>query len=97
MFRKFADATKCDLKAMAACIRGARQPLSEAEARRIDIPVLVAVGTADEVAGDPHRLAALFPLAKRSRFQAATIIARSGTRSIKRARCVFWRNAPEDG
>jgi pimeloyl-ACP methyl ester carboxylesterase len=61
MFRKFAEGTKCDLKAMAACIRGARQPLSEAEARGIDVPVLVAVGTADEVAGDPHRLAALFP------------------------------------
>jgi pimeloyl-ACP methyl ester carboxylesterase len=61
LFRSFAEATGSDLKAMAACIRGIRQHLSEDEARRIDVPVLVAVGTRDEVAGDPHRLAALFP------------------------------------
>jgi pimeloyl-ACP methyl ester carboxylesterase len=77
MFRKFADATKCDLKAMAACIRGARQPLSEAEARRIDLPVLVAVGTADEVAGDPHRLAALFSVG-----EALEILGRDHNRAV---------------
>ncbi len=61
LFRSFAEATKSDLKAMAACIRGARQLISEAEARRIEVPVLVATGTEDDVAGNPHRLAALFP------------------------------------
>jgi pimeloyl-ACP methyl ester carboxylesterase len=61
LFRSFADATKSDLKAMAACIRGSRAVLTESEASRIDAPVLVAVGTSDDVAGDPHRLAALFP------------------------------------
>ncbi len=61
LFRSFAEATKSDLKAMAACIRGARQLISEAEARQIKIPILVAAGTEDDVAGDPQRLAALFP------------------------------------
>jgi pimeloyl-ACP methyl ester carboxylesterase len=61
LFRSFAEATKSDLKAMAACARGSRQLLSEAEARRLDFPVLVATGGADDVAGDGHRLAALFP------------------------------------
>jgi pimeloyl-ACP methyl ester carboxylesterase len=60
MFRGFAEATKSDLKALAACARGARQLMSEREAGQIDLPILIAVGTEDDVAGDPHRLAALF-------------------------------------
>ncbi len=64
LFRSFAEATKSDLKALAACMRGARQVLSEEEIGAIDLPVLVAVGTEDDVAGDPHRLAALFRAAR---------------------------------
>ena len=60
MFRAFAEQTKSDLAALAACIRGSRQTLDEAEVARIACPTLVAVGTRDEVAGDPHRLAAMF-------------------------------------
>ena len=61
MFRRFADANGADRLALAACIRGSRQVLSVAEVRRIRCPALVAVGTRDPIAGDPHRLAALFP------------------------------------
>jgi pimeloyl-ACP methyl ester carboxylesterase len=61
MFRAFAEATKSDLRALAACLRGSRQVFSEAEIAEITLPVLVAVGTQDEIGGDPHRLAALFP------------------------------------
>jgi pimeloyl-ACP methyl ester carboxylesterase len=64
MFRAFAEATKSDLKALAACARGARQVLSEIEAGEIDVPVLIAAGTNDDVAGDPHQLAALFRRAR---------------------------------
>ena len=61
MFRAFADQTKSDRVALAACIRGSRQTLTHAEASRIACPTLVAVGTRDTVAGDPHRLAAILP------------------------------------
>ena len=61
MFRAFAEQTKSDRAALAACIRGSRQTLSEAEVAGIAAPTLVAVGARDEVAGDPHRLAAMFP------------------------------------
>jgi pimeloyl-ACP methyl ester carboxylesterase len=61
LFRSFAEATKSDLKALAACLRGSRQVMSEAEVMAIDLPVLVAVGTQDDIAGDAHRLAAVFP------------------------------------
>lgn len=57
MFRKFAEATKSDLKALAACIRGSRQSMSEEEVREIACPVLVAVGTRDAVSGEGPPLA----------------------------------------
>ena len=61
MFRAFADQTKSDRAALAACIRGSRQTLSRGDVARIACPALVAIGTKDEVAGDPHILAAMFP------------------------------------
>ena len=64
MFRAFADANKADRAALAACIRGSRQTLTEAEVGRIRCPVLVAIGTKDDVAGDAHKLAAMFPAAR---------------------------------
>ena len=64
MFRAFAEQTKSDLRALAACIRGSRQTLTVDEARSIRTPVLIAVGTKDDVAGDPHRAAALMPNAR---------------------------------
>ena len=59
MFRIFAESTRGDLRALAACIRGSRQVLSEAQAKAIVCPALVAVGTKDEVAGDGPALAAM--------------------------------------
>ena len=63
-FRAFAEQTKSDLKALAACIRGSRQTLTRAEVAAIRVPVLVAVGTKDEVAGSGAELAALIPGAR---------------------------------
>jgi pimeloyl-ACP methyl ester carboxylesterase len=61
MYRAFADKTHSDLRALAACIRGSRQALTSAEVGRIGVPVLVAVGSNDNVAGSPEELAALIP------------------------------------
>jgi len=61
MFRSFAEQTRSDLRALAACIRGSRQTMSRADAAGIRTPVLVAVGTKDQVAGNGHELAALIP------------------------------------
>lgn len=60
-FRAFADQTKSDRRALAACIRGTRQVLSREQVGAIGIPILVAVGTNDDVAGSAHELAALIP------------------------------------
>jgi pimeloyl-ACP methyl ester carboxylesterase len=63
-FRSFAEQTGSDLKALACCIRGSRQTLSAEQVAGITAPVLVAVGTRDEVAGSAEQLAALIPGAR---------------------------------
>ena len=60
-FRAFAEQTKSDLRALAACIRGSRQTLSREDCARLTMPVLVAVGGKDDVAGSAQELAALMP------------------------------------
>lgn len=64
MFRAFAEQTRSDLKALAACIRGSRQTLTRAQVAGIRAPVLVAVGSKDDVAGSAQELAALIPHAQ---------------------------------
>jgi pimeloyl-ACP methyl ester carboxylesterase len=64
MFRAFGEQTKSDLRALAACLRGSRQTLSPAEVGEIKVPLLVAVGTKDPIAGSPEELAALIPGAR---------------------------------
>jgi pimeloyl-ACP methyl ester carboxylesterase len=61
VFRAFGDQTKSDLRALAACIRGSRQTLSRTEAAALRVPVLIAVGTRDVVAGSAQELAKLIP------------------------------------
>ena len=63
-FRQFADQTRSDLRALAACIRGSRQTLTPAQVAAIRVPVLIAVGTKDRIAGSAQRLAALIPGAR---------------------------------
>jgi len=61
VFRAFAEQTKSDLQALAACLRGSRQPLERNALAATAVPVLVAAGTKDLIAGSPADLAALIP------------------------------------
>jgi pimeloyl-ACP methyl ester carboxylesterase len=60
-FRAFAEQTHSDLRALAACLRGSRQPLRRDELAGMAVPVLVAAGSKDTIAGSPEELAALMP------------------------------------
>ncbi|MCS0495929.1 alpha/beta fold hydrolase [Ancylobacter sp. MQZ15Z-1] len=60
-FRAFADQTRADREALAACIVGSRRTLSREEVARIAVPTLIAVGTTDDVAGAAAPLGALIP------------------------------------
>jgi pimeloyl-ACP methyl ester carboxylesterase len=63
-FRAFADQTRSDRLALAACLRGSRRLMTRDEAAGIAVPVLIAVGTADEIAGSAAALAKIIPGAK---------------------------------
>ena len=60
-FRAFADQTRSDRKALAACLRGSRGLMTREEAAGIKVPVLIAVGTADEIAGSAASLGKIIP------------------------------------
>jgi len=61
-FRAFADQTRSDRRALAACLRGSRRLMTREEAAGITgVPVLIAVGTADEIAGSAHALGGIIP------------------------------------
>lgn len=60
-YRKFAELTRSDLPALAACMREQRAPVSRERLAGLNLPVLVAVGTKDAVAGSAEGLAALIP------------------------------------
>jgi pimeloyl-ACP methyl ester carboxylesterase len=93
-YREFAEETGSDLAALAACIRGSRQSLTRAEAGRIGVPVLVAVGTKDEIAGSPHELAALIPDAQAVDIPRRDHMRAVGDRVFKQAVLCFLGERP---
>lgn len=94
LFRSFADQTKSDLRALAACLRGSRQTLSREEIARIRMPVLVAVGGADPIAGSPQELAALIPGARALTIPGRDHMLAVGDRVFKAAALEFLTNRP---
>jgi len=60
-FRAFADQTRSDRLALAACLRGSRRLMTRDEAAGIAVPVLIAVGTTDEIAGSAAALGKIIP------------------------------------
>ena len=60
-FRIFAEQTKSDLKALAACIRSSREKITVEELATIRVPVLVVAGEKDDVAGDVETLVKAIP------------------------------------
>ena len=60
-FRAFADQTRSDRRALAACLRGSRRLMTRQEAAAIRVPVLIAVGSSDEIAGSAQALGKIIP------------------------------------
>src|SRR6202034_3131516 len=84
-YRAFAEKTHSDLRALAACISGARQTMSQEEVGRIAVPLLIAVGENDHVAGSPEGLAAVIPGAKAFTIPGRDHMLAAGNRRFKSA------------
>ncbi len=93
-FRAFADSTKSDLKALAACIRGARDPLSADDLKHLQCPVLVAVGSLDVIGGSAPDLAALIPGAQSVVMEGRDHMKAVGDRTYKDAVTDFLNARP---
>lgn len=60
-FRVFAEQTRSDRRALAACMRSSRNKILAEQLAAIKVPVLVAVGTEDTIGGSGAELAAIIP------------------------------------
>ena len=94
MFRAFAEQTKSDLRALAACILGSRQTLTREEVAEIRVPVLVAVGTKDKLARSARDLAALLPAGRAFEIPGRDHMLAVGDKAFKSAVLAFLAERP---
>ena len=92
-FRVFAEQTKGDLKALAACMRASRVKIAAAELSRIPVPVLVVAGENDELAGDVATLVAAIPGASGVTLPGRDHMNAVGDKGYKQAVLAFLKSA----
>lgn len=88
-FRAFAEQTRSDLKALAACIRASREPLTREALATLACPVLVCVGTDDVIGGTAAGLAAVIAGAEAFEIVGRDHMKAVGDRSYKDAVVAF--------
>jgi len=93
-FRIFAEHSGADRAALAACMINSREPMSVADVRRIELPVLVAVGADDDMAGSPDDLAKLLPHAEAFTIPRRDHMRATGDPTFKAATLDFFRRHP---
>jgi pimeloyl-ACP methyl ester carboxylesterase len=98
MFRTFADQTKSDRRALAACISTSRELISAEDMGRIAKPTLVVVGTRDDIGGSASELAALMPNAESFDIEGRDHMLSVGDRTFKKRVLEFLKeHRIEDG
>ena len=95
-FRIFADHNKADRAALAACMVNSREPMREADVRRIEAPVLVAVGSEDDMAGSAQALAALLPQGEAFTIERRDHMRATGDKQFKAAALDFLARHPAE-
>ena len=94
MFRAFADQTKSDRMALAACIETSRELISEADIGRIAQPTLIGVGTKDDIAGSGQKLAGMMQNATAFDIEGRDHMLSVGDRTFKAAVLQFLKDHP---
>ena len=94
ILRAFAEKTGGDLRALAACIRGAREPITREMVARLSCPVLVATGTEDVIGGAADELAAAIPGAEALAIPHRDHMLAVGDRVFKQGLLDFLRRRP---
>ena len=93
-FRAFAEQTGSDLKALAACIRSSRAPITAEDLKRISCPVLVVVGELDVIGGSAQGLADLITGARAVEIPRRDHMRSVGDRLFKEAAIDFLKSRP---
>lgn len=93
-FRAFAEQTGSDLKALAACIRSSRAPITVEALGGLTCPVLVVVGETDVIGGSASELAALIPGARAVEIPGRDHMKSVGDRTFKQAVVEFLEDRP---
>ena len=93
-FRAFAEQTGSDLKALAACIRSSRAPITGDDLARLSCPVLVVVGERDVIGGSAAGLADLIPGARAIEIKDRDHMKTVGERAFKEAVVAFLALRP---
>ena len=94
MFRAFADQTRSDREALAACIETSRELIAPEKIAEIVQPALVAVGTTDDIAGASEPLAELMPDAAAFAIQDRDHMLSVGDRTYKARVLEFLKEHP---
>lgn len=93
-FRAFAEKTGSDLKALAACIRGSREPITREMVAALACPVLVVTGSEDVIGGKAEELAELIPGAEALTVPRRDHMRTVGDRVYKEGVLAFLRRRP---
>ncbi len=91
MFRIFAEHTKSDLRALAACMLSSRDPISAEALSTIAAPVLVAVGDIDTIGGSAEELAQILPAGEALVLEGRDHMRATGDKKFKTGVVEFWR------
>lgn len=94
LFREFAEANRNDLQALAACMAADREPISAKDYNRNKVPVLVVVGSKDELVEKPENLASMIAGARLVTIEGRDHLNAPGDQEYKEAVLEFFQRAP---